>query len=188
MLSFVKTFWENIVNGATHSREDFTGVPTTTTQWGQHAAQPQKFTCPGKNPDTCKVLPGMGCSIDNVVYRATVTRADTSHQETYTGCTAQTIKGRFNGHSGDMSNPKLKGKGATLSRYIWELKDHQIAYSIKWDILRRAAPWNPITKFCRLCVEEKHQILFHPENATLNQRSEFFSKCFHKAKHLLAKS
>ena len=32
------------------------------------AAQPQTFTCscPGKNPVTCKVLPGMGCSIDNV--------------------------------------------------------------------------------------------------------------------------
>ena len=30
------------------------------------------------------------------------------------------------------------------------------------------------------------RILFHPEDATLNQRSEFFSKCWHKEKHLLA--
>jgi len=71
----------------------------------------------------------------------------------------------------------------------WDFTNGDLQMGIyKWDILRRAAPWNPITKFCRLCVEEKHQILFHPENATLNQRSEFFSKCFHKAKHLLAKS
>ena len=42
-----------------------------------------------------------------------------------------------------------------------------------------------ITPVCRLCICEKAHILFHPEDATLNQRSEFFSKCWHKDKHLL---
>ena len=38
----------------------------------------------------------------------------------------------------------------------------------------------------KLGSSEKQHILFHPEDATLNQRSEFFSKCWHKDKHLLA--
>ena len=44
---------------------------------------------------------------------------------------------------------------------------------------------HPITKICRLCICEKAHILFQPEDITLNQRSEFFSKCWHKDKHLL---
>ena len=35
---------------------------------------------------------------------------------------------------------------------------------------------------------EKHHILFHPENSSLNQRSEFFTVCRHKEKHLLMKT
>ena len=50
------------------------------------AAQTFKCTCaPLKKPETCRVLPGIGCQVDNVVYRATVTRTDTGHRETYTG-------------------------------------------------------------------------------------------------------
>ena len=39
---------------------------------------------------------------------------------------------------------------------------------------------HPITKICRLWICEKAHILFQPEDITLNQRSEFFSKCWHK--------
>ena len=38
---------------------------------------------------------------------------------------------------------------------------------------------------CRLCISEKQHILFHPKDATLNQRHDFFSNCWHKDKHLL---
>ena len=74
----------------------------------------------------------------------------------------------------------------TLSAYVRNLKIQGIPFNINWDIIKRAAPFNPITKICRLCISEKFHILFHPEDATLNQRSEFFSKCWHKEKHLLA--
>ena len=147
-------------------------------------AQTYHCSCPGKNPDTCLIFPGIGCTISNIVYRATVTRADTSHKETYTGSTCQTMKGRLNtGHNQDMKNRSRDG--TTLSAHIWNLKDQRIAYTLKWDIIKKAAPWNPITKVCRLCIAEKHHILFHPEDSSLNQRSEFFSKCWHKKRHLL---
>ena len=76
-------------------------------------------------------------------------------------------------------------KGTTLSAYVRSLKRDNIPHNITWSIVKRAAPYNPITKICRLCICEKAHILFHPEDATLNQRSEFFSKCWHKDKHLL---
>ena len=61
-----------------------------------------------------------------------------------------------------------------------------ILRNVMQDIVKRAAPYNPTTKICRLCICEKFHILFHPEDATLNQRSEFFSRCWHKDTHLLA--
>ena len=52
------------------------------------AVQNNVYDCnclPLKIRETCKVMPGIGCQVVNVVYKATVTRADTSQVETYTG-------------------------------------------------------------------------------------------------------
>ena len=57
----------------------------------------------------------------------------------------------------------------------------------RWDVRDRGPPWNPVTDMCRLCILEKYYIMFEPEGATLNQRSEFFSQCYHKTP-LLVKS
>ena len=145
-------------------------------------------SCQGtpKTPETCPILPGIGCLIDNVIYRATVTRTDTNQVETYTGSTAQTMKGRYRNHSYDMRHPDVNG--TCLSRHVHTLKRMNTPYTINWDIVKRAAAYNPITNICRLCVQEKHHILFHPEDSSLNQRSEFFTTCRHKEKHLLVKN
>ena len=45
--------------------------------------------------------------------------------------------------------------------------------------------FNPSNGQCRLCNKEKYFIMFRPEGATLNARSEFYSICRHKAKHLM---
>ena len=76
----------------------------------------------------------------------------------------------------------------TPRQYIHKLKRQGIGYTLQWEILKKAPPWNPITNICRLCILEKHHILFYPEDASLNQRSEFFTICRHKEKHLLMKS
>ena len=106
--------------------------------------------------------------------------------QTYTGSTAQTMKGRHKGHTYDMKHPNVNG--TCLSRYVHKLKRMNAPYTIKWDIVKRSTPYNPITNICRVCVQEKHHILFHPEDASLNQRSEFFTICRHKEKHLLVNS
>ena len=153
------------------------------------AVQNEVYDCnclPLKTRETCKVMPGIGCQVSNVVYKATVTRADTSQLETYTGSTAQTMKGRWSGHDYDIRHPEKSG--TCLSNYIHTLTRKGIGYTLKWEILKKAPPWNPITNICRLCILEKHHILFHPEDSSLNQRSEFFTNCKHKEKHLLMKT
>ena len=96
------------------------------------------------------------------------------------------MKKRFDGHMSDIKHPELSG--TCLSKNIHTLKGQGIGYTLQWEILKKAPPWNPITNFCRLCTLEKHHILFHPEDSTLNQRSEFFTVCRHKEKHLLMKT
>ena len=153
------------------------------------AAVQELYDCscmPLKRREFCKVMPGIGCMVANVVYKATVTRADTSQVETYTGSTAQTMKGRWSGHDSDIRHPEKSG--TCLSKYIHKLSGQGIGYTLRWEILMKAPPWNPISNICRLCTLEKHHILFHPEDSSLNQRSEFFTVCRHKEKHLLMKS
>ena len=109
-----------------------------------------------KTINKCNCLPTrkMNCPLNgnccqhNVVYKATVTRADTSQVETYTGSTAQTIKDRWRGHDYDIRHPERDG--TCLSKYIHKLKGQGIGYTLKWEILKKAPPWNPITNICRL--------------------------------------
>ena len=73
----------------------------------------------------------------------------------------------------------------TLCNEVWKLKDADILYQVAWNIVARAVPFNPSTSYCDLCTEEKNRIMFEPGGASLNQRSEFFCHCYHKAPQLL---
>ena len=74
-----------------------------------------------------------------------------------------------------------------LSQHIWKLKDVGTDFTIKWKILERGGGYNDTTKSCRLCLLEKHHILFDPEGASLNRRSELFNSCTHRARLRIGK-
>ena len=76
----------------------------------------------------------------------------------------------------------------TLSSHIWDLKNKNENYNIRWSVIDRAKDFNPATKKCRLCLKEKFYIIFQPDGATLNQRSELFSSCRHRLSKTLAKT
>ena len=79
--------------------------------------------------------------------------------------------------------------GTRLSRHCGGMKLKGIPYTIEWSILKRTnGAFNPRRNFCQLCCMEKYLIMFNPDDATLNLRSEFFAHCRHKDRHLLAKS
>ena len=72
-----------------------------------------------------------------------------------------------------MNNPKYKSS-TTLSSYIWKLKEEKRAFSIKWKIIDRGAPYNPISKVCRLHAKESYYILYRRGMASLNKKSKIF--------------
>ena len=137
--------------------------------------------CTGK----CGPCPLDGnCLVDKVVYRASVTE-NNGKTSTYTGLTANRFKDRFYGHRSSMENRNPDNQ-TTLSTHVWGLKDRNINYGIKWNIIDRANDFNPVTRKCRLCLKEKYYIIFQPEGATLNHRSELFSTCRHRLRLTLA--
>ena len=144
---------------------------------------PEK-SCDCRDKSSCP-LPHLGCIAEkSVVYQARVVRDDNGHVETYAGLTGDTFKVRWRGHKSDFDHREKRGS-TELAGYIWDLKDSNIPYTISWDILGRAPTYNPVTKTCRLCTLEKFFILYHPRKASLNQRTELFSPCLHRDRHLL---
>ena len=123
----------------------------------------------------------------NRIYQATVTQQDTGHTETYTGLSEPSWKLRWSNHKQNFKNESQRNC-TELSKHIWKLKDQNIQYSITFKPLDRAPSYNPVTNTCRLCLKEKYYIMFNKDGASLNKRSEFFSSCRHKSKHLLCQN
>ena len=139
--------------------------------------------CNCQDPTKCP-LPGK-CTTASLVYRATVSSGN-NPVEKYVGLTANTFKERYGGHKADLVKPEGRTK-TTLAGHLWKLKDEQTDYNIEWEVVCRAAPFSPVTGVCNLCTSEKWNIIFNPENATLNKRQELFSHCRHKEKMLIVK-
>ena len=119
----------------------------------------------------------------SVIYRAEVLE-DNGTRNTYTGLTGNTFKERYYGHASSFRN-RSKENSTTLSTHIWQLKDENKNYNIKWKIIDRGKIFNPTNRKCNLCLKEKYHIIFQPEGASLNKRSELFSACRHRRQKLL---
>ena len=127
-------------------------------------------------------LETQNCQTNQVIYRATVTDED-NKVNTYTGLTRNTFKKRFNGHTHTFNH--RDAPSTTLSSHVWRLKDQNKNFEINWKLVDRATDFNPTTRKCRLCLKEKFYIIFQPEGASLNKRSELFSACRHRLRLLL---
>ena len=160
---------------------------------GENQTGPEpRCNCQSRLRDQCP-LPGR-CTVTNVVYGAEVKRLDNNTTATYTGLSSPPFKSRVKGHYQDIkkynpSDPDNHKSGTRLSRHIGELKEQNVPYRLNWKIIRETkTAYNPATNYCKLCTMEKYFIMFNPDDASLNQRSEFFSHCRHKEQHLLTKS
>ena len=107
-----------------------------------------------KNPDrkcNCRnagrscPLPGK-CLTESVVYQTTVTREDNQQKETYVGHTADPFKVRYYNHTSSFRNPEHKHSTELLSKYIWQLKQSNIQYSIRWKILKKCKAYSNRTE------------------------------------------
>ena len=126
------------------------------------------------------------CGKKNCIYHATVESSDGA-TESYVGSTSQTFKKRYYKHRSSFNNQKYE-HDTELSKYIWKLKRDNKTYRVKWKIIDRASPYNPITKRCNLCNKERFYIMYKRNMATLNKRKEVYTVCRHRLKTLLSKS
>ena len=144
--------------------------------------QDETKTCNCRTKENCPV--NGKCLKTEVIYRAKVIE-ENGNEQTYTGLTCNSFKERWDKHNFTFTHKDADH--TTLSSFIHELQEKGTNYNIKWEIVEKARPFNPISGICTLCTREKYLIIFSPHGASLNKRSELFSTCRHKKRLLLVK-
>ena len=94
---------------------------------GTSSASDKQCNC--RKKDLCP-LDG-ACHTNNIVYKATITTAP-GDAKVYIGMTEHSFKTRFNNHKVSFKHRKHSHDTA-LSKYIWDLKDSDTDFSIKWS-------------------------------------------------------
>ena len=120
-----------------------------------------------------------------MIYQATVATEDNRPAETYVDLTENSFKTRYSNHKPSFGDPN-KRLSTELSKHIWHLKDAKIGFSLTWKILKQAAPFNPASNRCNLCLWEKDFIICRADPASLNERNELVTSCRHALKFLLS--
>jgi hypothetical protein len=111
------------------------------------STKPRQCNC--RNKSSCP-LPGK-CLTSSVVYQATVVRNDTNQKESYVGHTEGEFKSRYYCHTSSLKLSKYRN-ATELSKYIWQLKESKVKYSINWRIIKQCKSYNNTTKRCSLCT------------------------------------
>ena len=136
--------------------------------------------CNCRNPNECP-LSGQ-CLSESVIYRAAVKTDDREH--IYVGLTEPPFKSRYADHKSSFQNRIHKSK-TELSKCIWKLKDQEVYFDIKWDIIVKSIPYICGSRKCDLCLSEKLVIARAEPGKLLNSRAEIISKCRHQNKFTL---
>ena len=106
--------------------------------------------------------------------------------KTYIGLCSTDFKARLGVHRDSFKNPHKTNIQTSLSKHIHQLKAKNIIEPVvSWKLIDRGRTYSPITNVCQLCTREAYYIIFHPDSASLNSRSELFSACRHKKSKLL---
>ena len=149
--------------------------------------------CDCNNPAACP-LDGQ-CKSENTVYKAIVTsNSSGSHEEPvisatprenlYYGIASGPFKPRYRNHTKSFNNRQYE-HDTKLSEFVWKLKDRDINYTVKWEIVSNASPYRAGSNRCNLCVSEKVVIARCNHKGLLNKRTELLNKCRHKNKFML---
>jgi len=149
----------------------------------QNILKPQREAdtgCNCRDPASCPL--NDNCLAGSLTYSALVTARNQEH--IYYGSTGGQFKKRYYTHQHTFRN-RSQRKSTELSKLIWELKDANVPYTIKWDIATRAQPYVTGSKRCDVCLTEKLIIARSLHPGMINSRSEIVSKCRHVNKFLL---
>ena len=123
------------------------------------------------------------CQLESIIYKATITTNNKTFE--YIGSTEKSFKSRYYNHTKSFRDEKYSNE-TKLSTFIWELKEEEKNYDLKWSILQQSSPYKCGSRKCDLCLSEKYLIMTYSDilsNSTLlNSRTEMMSKCRHSNK------
>ena len=85
-----------------------------------------------------------------VVYQAKEisSNGDTAN---YIGLSTPRFKDRLANHRKSFKNLKYAHE-TTLSTHIWKLKEKNLNFELKWQLMAKAKPFSPVTNVCDLCT------------------------------------
>ena len=139
-------------------------------------------TCNCRKPAACPMYGN--CLKESVINQATVTTDDNNPPQTYVRLTENCFKTTYSNPKTSFSNSN-KRFSTELRKHIWHLKDSKSKFRVTWKILKQAAPYNPASNRCNLCLWEKYFIIRKPELGSLNKGNELITSCRHANKFLL---
>ena len=73
---------------------------------------------------------------------------------------------------------------SALAIHLWKLKDAGIDYTLKWSIVRHAAPYKCGTRKCDLCLTETAVIAAAEQHTLINKKAEVVKTCRHRTKFI----
>ena len=112
--------------------------------------------CNCHNKDTCP-LP-KSCQTKCIVYQANIDCDIARYkQKYYLDSCETTFKDRFGNHKKSFNHAKHKND-KELSKEFWEIKKRRGKPKITWKIDRICRSYNPNSKRCLLCLNEKYEI------------------------------
>ena len=123
------------------------------------------------------------CQAQNVVYKATV--AILENHRIYYGTSKDEFKLRLNNHNQSFKNWKSINK-TELLKYIWQLNDNHIAFSLQWEMAAYTTTHECGTCRCNLCLTEKYFIIRENPLILSNKHTELISEFCHINKFTLA--
>ena len=118
------------------------------------------------------------------MYRADIT-TDNDHKFYY-GTSETTFKQRIIlNHTRDFKHVKYKHATEQLAKYIWQLKNNNFNYNIKWSIASNVYVYaNSLS--CKICLMQKYWIIkYFDDQNLINKKSKLINKCRHQNKILL---
>ena len=125
--------------------------------------------CNCRNKDTCP-LPN-SCQTKCIIYQASIDCDIAGYkQKFYFDSCETTFKGRFGNHKKSFNHVKKR---------IGTPK-------ITWKIIRKCCSYNPNSKHCLLCLNDKNEIATYKEDNLLNKRAEILNTYRHRSKYKLA--
>ena len=140
----------------------------------------------------CNCLNAPDCPLDGkclekeVLYQGAVSTNLANYKEKlYKGICATKFKSRYCNHKKAFINERYRND-TELSKEVWNVREQNGTPKIKWSILGKYSSYNPISKRCNLCLNEKLEIAIYKGENLLNKRSEVISKCRHRNKYKLS--